>query len=331
MRETLSHEHLDEPLFPHLRRDIPILLAHQTVSEALDSLRRQPLGERIIYFYVVDAEGRLVGVVPTRRLLMGQPHEQLSELMVRELVTLPADITVGQASEMFLKHRFLAFPVVDGAGVLHGVADVGMFTGELSYIAERQTADDAFQLIGIHLIAGLGPWDGFKDRFPWLLANVAGGLLAAVVASRYESLLDSVVVLALFIPVVLALAESVSIQSVTLTLQSLHARQEGLLPAGRSLTKEAATAALLGLGCGTVVGGAAGVWQRDLLLGAVILLAICASMVTASLLGVLLPATLRRLRRDPTIAAGPIVLALADLATLLFYFNLAGALADGLK
>lgn len=331
MRETLSHEHLDEPLFQHLRRDIPILIDGQTVSEALESLRRQPIGERIIYFYVVDAEGRLVGVVPTRRLLMAQPQDRLSALMVRTLVTLPANATVGEASEMFLKHRFLAFPVVDSAGVFHGVADVGMFTGELSSIAERQTADDAFQLIGIHLIAGLGPWAGFKDRFPWLLANVAGGLLAALVASRYEALLDAVVVLALFIPVVLALAESVSIQSVTLTIQSLHDRQERLLPRGRSLTKECATAALLGLGCGALVGGVAGLWQRDLLLGLVILLAIAASMVTASLLGVLLPATLRRLRRDPTIAAGPIVLALTDLATLFFYFNLAGVLADAMR
>ncbi len=62
MRETLSHQHLEELLFAHLRRDFPTLLADHTVSEALASLRAQPLGERIIYFYVVDAEGRLLGV-----------------------------------------------------------------------------------------------------------------------------------------------------------------------------------------------------------------------------------------------------------------------------
>lgn len=328
--EALSHEHFDEPLFPHLRRDFPTLLAEQTVSQALASLRAQPLGERIIYFYVVDATGRLVGVVPTRRLLMAPPEDRLASLMVRDLITLPADVTVGQASEMFMKHRFLAFPVVDSAGVLHGVADVGMFTGELSDIAERQSAEDAFQLIGIHLVAGLGPWAGFRDRFPWLLTNVAGGLMAAAVTSLYESLLNAVVVLALFVPVVLALAESVSIQSVTLTLRSLHDRQHSLLPRGRSLAKESLTAALLGLACGAIVGGVAGIWQQDLLLGLVILSAITASMVTASLLGVILPSTLRWLRRDPAIASGPIVLASADLLTLIFYFNLAGILGDRL-
>jgi len=328
---TLSHKHLHEPLFAHLRRDFPALLASHTVAEALASLRAKALGERIIYFYVVDEEGRLVGVVPTRRLLMAGQDERLESLMVPDPITLPAHATVGDASEMFLEHRFLAFPVVDSGGVLHGVADVGMFTGELSGLAERHSAEDAFQLIGIHLVAGLGPWAGFRDRFPWLLANVGGGLMAAWVTSRYQSLLDSVVVLALFIPVVLALAESVSIQSVTLTLQSLHDRQAGLLPRGRSLTKELGTATLLGLGCGGIVGGVAGLWQRDVPLGATILVAITASMITASVLGVLLPSTLRWLRRDPSIASGPIVLALADIATLLFYFNLAGMLGDRLR
>ena len=55
-------------------------------------------------------------------------------------------------------------------------------------------------------------------------------------------------------------------------------------------------------------------------------LAITVAMITACLLGVLMPTALRALKADPKIAAGPIVLALTDLATLLFYFNMAGIL-----
>jgi hypothetical protein len=189
------------------------------------------------------------------------------------------------------------------------VADIGLFTREMADLADRQTAEDAFQLIGIHLRQNVGPWAGFRDRFPWLMANVTGGLLAAFVTSRYESLLDAAVVLALFIPVVLALAESVSIQSVTLTLSTLH-HATSALPPLRRVAREIATATLLGIGCGVIVGGTAGLWQQNLLLFTAISVAITLSMITASLVGLLLPTMLRALRKDPNIASGPIVLAL---------------------
>ena len=143
--------------------------------------------------------------------------------------------------------------------------------------------------------------------------------------SRYEALLDAVVVLALFIPVVLALAESVSIQSVTLTLQSLRGPRRSLIPEARPLWKEFATAILLG----DRLRQPRRPRRRRLagqrcILGLTILTAITLSMVTACVLGVVLPAILYAVRRDPSIAAGPIVLAIADLCTLVFYFNLAG-------
>jgi magnesium transporter len=326
MQNPLGREHLDEPIFAHLRRDFVSLDARWTVGEALERLRTQELGEKIIYFYAVDADGRLEGIVPIRRLLMSASDVRVSSLMVTGVVTMPTWATVRDASTLFLTHRFLAFPVVDSDRFLHGIADVSLFTSELENLANRQNSDDAFQLIGIHLVADASPWAGFKDRFPWLLANVGGGLLAAFVTSRYQALLDAVVVLALFIPVVLALAESVSIQSVTLTLQSLRGPRRSLIPEARPLWKEFATACLLGAGCGGLVGAVAGIWQGSVTLGLTIVVAITLSMLTACLLGILLPAILHALRRDPGIAAGPIVLAVADLCTLLFYFNLAGSL-----
>ena len=145
-----------------------------------------------------------------------------------------------------------------------------------------------------------------------------------MIASRYESLLNAVVVLALFIPVVLALAESVSMQSVTLTLQRLHGGPPVRGFVRRMVMQELGAAALLGVGCGLVVGVIATVWKGDARLGLVIAVVIASSVVTAGLFGLLLPTALHAMRRDPRIAAGPIVLAAADVATLLLYFTLAG-------
>lgn len=321
-------DNLDEPISRFVRRDATAFGEDATVEEALAALRREGVGEKIVYFYVTDAAGRLAGVLPTRRLLMSPPEARIGDLMLRSVIAVPAAASVLVACEYFVMHKLLAFPVVDEDRRLVGTVDIGLFADEVHELAERRQTESVFQLIGVHAARGrlASPWLSFAERFPWLLCNVAGGILCALLAGRYEAFLDSVVVLALFIPVVLALAESVSIQSVTITLQTLDVGRAGLKSFGVALLKEAAVALLLGAACGAIVGGTAWSWKGEPLIGLVIAATIAAAMLNACLLGVAIPAALRALRRDPQVAAGPIVLATADLATLLFYFNLAGLL-----
>jgi len=316
---------LHDPIVDYVQPAGLILRPDDTVASALDKARLLPSTNIILYCYVVDGEHRLIGVVPIRRLLTTPPEAEVDSIMIHDVVAVPSWATVLVAAEYFVNRRYLAFPVVEPDGRLIGIVDVSLFTDDVLTLA-RQSFEGIFQIIGVHATEGRTAWTSFLDRFPWLLCNVGGGLLCAVLLSRYEHLLDILVVLALFIPVVLALAESVSIQSVTLTLQNLSdgpINWHGFL---RSLGKEFATAAMLGLGCGTIVGLSALIWKGAIGVGLVLVLAITLAMITACLLGVLMPTMLRALKADPKIAAGPIVLALTDLATLIFYFNLAGIL-----
>jgi magnesium transporter len=243
--------------------------------------------------------------------------------MIDDIMAIPSFATVLVAAEYFVNHRLLAFPVVEPNGKLVGVVDVNAFTDEVIALA-RQSFDGIYQLLGIHATQAASPWSGFKDRFPWLMCNIAGGLMCAALSSHYEHLLNAAVVLALFIPVVLALAESVSIQSVTLTLQNMQNGPVQWRQFGRALTTELMTALFLGIACGCTVGLASWVWKREALVAVVLAGAIAAAMFTACLFGVVLPTLLRLAKADPKIAAGPIVLAMTDLAALLFYFTIAG-------
>ena len=317
----LSAAQLHEPILPLARPPQVVLSPGQTIDEVLRVIRASASANSIHYFYVVDADERLVGVVPTRRLLTSEPDRTVAEVMVDSVVAIPDWATVLIASEYFATRRLLAFPVVNEKGQLLGVVDVSLFTDEVIDLA-RRTYDDIFQLIGVHGTAQRSTLDAFKDRFPWLLCNIAGGLMAAFIASRFEHLLQEVIVLALFIPVVLALGESVSMQALSLTLQSFT---DGPFVPRRllaALWKEFRTAALLGLACGGVVAGVVIVWRGETVVAAVIFAAIALSMVVACLLGVAFPALLRVAKADPRIAAGPVVLAAADVATLAFYFGL---------
>jgi NhaA family Na+:H+ antiporter len=122
----------NDPITAHMHRDFTQLDAGQTVGEALEWLRQHPPPGRIIYFYVVDGEGRLRGVVPTRRLVLSPPEKPVADIMVRQVVALPAHATVLEACEFFIQHRLLAFPVVDDAGRVLGVVDVEFFTEEFN-------------------------------------------------------------------------------------------------------------------------------------------------------------------------------------------------------
>jgi magnesium transporter len=311
---------LHEPILPLARPPVLVLHPVLTIAEALGRIRAASDATVILYFYVVDEENRLVGVVPARRLLSAEPEQTVREVMI-DAIAIPDWATVLIASEYFATRRLLAFPIVNGQGELVGVVDVSLFTDEVIDLA-KQTYDDIFQLIGVHGTAQRSTWMAFRDRFPWLCANIVGGLIAAFIASRFEHLLQEVVVLALFIPVVLALGESVSMQALTLTLQNLT---DGPIVWRRlfaALWKEFKTASLLGLGCGGVVGLVVLVWRGEPAVAVTIFLAIALSMLVACLLGVLFPTVLHASKADPRIAAGPVVLASADVATLLFYFGL---------
>ena len=331
----LPEQILGDPVTQHMRRDITRLHAGQTVGDALAGLRRNPPPGRILYFYVVDDEGRLQGVVPTRRLVLSPLDRPLADIMVQRVVALPAEATVLEACEFFIQHRFLGFPIVDRERHLLGAVDVELYTDELSRLGEErrddfsllegERRDDLFQLIGVHvaLVRQASPAAAFRRRFPWLLCNVAGGILAAFLAGAYQVELERVVALALFIPVALALAESVSIQSLSLALQALHGQAPTWGRLAAKLGRELLTGIFLGSASGLLVAVVALIWLRQARVSLCLAAGIAGGVTGAAVFGLAMPNLLRLLRYDPRVAAGPIALAASDLLTLLLYFNLA--------
>lgn len=317
---------LDEPALARAHRDFARVYVGHTVAEALADIRRAALESRIVYWYVTDETGRLQGVVPTRRLLLSPPATPVREIMVRRVVALPQEATLLDACEQFILHRLLALPITDAEGRVVGVIDVDQYTDEIRELDEREQSDEIFQLIGVRLAqVRRGSLPAlFGSRFPWLLCNIAGGLACAFIGGVFANVLEQVVVVALFIPVVLALAESVSIQSLTLALQLQARRPAGWGPIARALAAELPLGLMLGVACGTLVAAVAWLWQRQSAVAACILASIALSVMLAALLGLLVPSVLHRLQRDPRVAAGPVALALTDIGTMSVYLGLSG-------
>lgn len=325
MVTALTNANLNDPITEHMRDACARLYLGQTVGAALDWLREHPPEGRIVYFYVVDEQDILRGVVPTRGLLFSDPAKQITEIMVQRLLTIPARATVMEACEFFIQHRLLAFPIVDERGRLLGVVDMELYTDELGELAEVSERQDLFQRIGVHAdrVRESSPVIGFSRRFPWLGCNLAAGILAAFLVGAFQAELNRTVALAFFIPVVLNLAESVSSQSVSLTLQMLHGRTGSTRPVIQRLRNEALTGTLLGLGSGATVALVALMWLGQPRVAFCLIGGITGGVAGAAVLGMAVPLLLRLLHLEPRVAAGPIALAGADVMTIVLYLLLA--------
>ncbi len=318
-------DHLNDPVIHWVRTDFPKLNETMTVEQALSVIRAEGIGERIVYFYVVDDDERLIGTVPTRRLLTSMPSVQIRDLMSEGIISLPHTAKVIDACEMFVRHKLLAFPVLYDDGRICGVVDAGLFTEETLSFAERHRFDDVFQLIGFGItqIKGKSAFGIFRFRFPWLIATMTSGTICALLTGFYEATLAEAIVLAFFITLVLALGESVSIQSMTVALQNLHFGTPSLSKFIRQLQKEGSATLLLGAACGAIVGTIAFLWRGSAEAAVIIGGSITLSVFLAGLIGLSIPTVLHAIHEDSKIAAGPVTLAVADIMTLVIYFNIA--------
>jgi magnesium transporter len=260
-----------------------------------------------------------------------QASSTVADIMVRRVIALPASATVLDACEFFTLHRLLAFPVIDEDRRVIGLVDIELYADERSVLddggrdSDREWADDLFQLIGVHLAEARqgSPLASLRRRFPWLLCSVGSGIVAAVLSGTYREQLQRVVALALFLPVVLGLAESVGIQSITLALQTLHGRRPTWPLLLRQSARELLSGACLGCAGGLIVAAVALAWLRQPRVALCLLGGVAGGVACAAVLGLAVPYLLRLLRRDPRVAAGPLALAAADVLTLLLYLNLA--------
>ena len=310
---------LDTPLTKLARVDYIQLFADETVARSIDRIREATAGDRIAYFYVTNRRDQLLGVVPARRLLVAMPTTCVSEIMISPVVTVPESATLRTALEVLASRRLLAVPIVDAEHHLNGVIDLEHYTQDAVDYERREAAETLFQLVGVHIEQErAGFWRQFANRFPWLLCNVASGLVAALITGAFEGVLHKMVALAFFFPVVMGIAESVSMVAATIGLQ--HAHHPGLSARG-----ELRAGPFLGLAAGLLVASAGMFWIGSAVLAGVLWLSVAVGATVGTMLGLFLPRLVHRWKLDPKIASGPAVLALTDIATLTAYLTFAAA------
>lgn len=299
-----------------------------TIEDAINFLRRKHLGERILYFYVVDNDNKLVGVVNTRILLLRDPATPLAEVMQDKVVCIHKDQSLSQSLHILQTHRLLALPVIDDEKHLIGTIDVELYLEESSDMAKDRLRSDVFQIIGVYLEEERHPTAirSYCNRMPWIFCNIVGGIICAIISHYNEVVLSKFLMLAMFIPLILTLSESISMQSMTQSLQLLSHRNMKLHYILGAVFKETKTVILIGVTCGLIVGAVSLLWRDGFMPGVSIAVGIIVSTLVTATIGSLTPIILHAKRWDPKVASGPVVLMFADVLTTSIYLFLATAL-----
>lgn len=325
MNEPATLNDLNDPVMNHANTDFVAVYTHNTVGEALESIRRSKTESMILYFYVLDAEGRLVGTLQTRSMLTSPPETLVESIMATNLITIPDSVNLMEALEFFILHKYLAFPIVDEDGRMRGVIDVNVFTQEMIDLEEREQVHSVFDTLGVQVseLRNKSPWSVFRYRFPWLVATITSGTVCALLVGFFQATLAESLILAFFLTLVLGLGESVSMQTMAITVHFMHHRASRPGWYFEALRRELTRTFLLAAACGSIVGCIAFAWKGDTAAGFVIGAGIMMSLMLAGFIGVTVPALLHKLRLDLHLASGPLTLALADICTIASYFSLA--------
>jgi magnesium transporter len=278
--------------------------------------------------YVVEPDGRLLGLVPLVRLLGASPSEPMHRLMISAPAAKP-DLDQERAVALARRHGLAALPVIDPEGRL-----LGCIPGPALLAIERhEHAEDISRLAGIiHNVrrarAALeaSPFARVRDRLPWLLAGLVGSMVATAVVARFEDAIATQVSVAFFIPAIVYLADAIGTQTESVAVRGLSLSHR---PLARLLGGEIAAGLMIGLVLAVLAAPCVYFAFGDIRLAAVVGLSILLAGSVATGCGLLLPWLISRAGFDPAFGSGPIATVIQDVLSLVIYFLVVVTLLPG--
>lgn len=321
VRELLRHE--EDTAGDLMMAELAAIHEDALVAEAIEELRNKADEVKQLYsVYIVDNSRRLKGVLSLRDMVLARPGMPLKALMEPVPVALRPEMDQEEVAALFRKFDLVSAPVVDTDNVLVGRITVD----DILDVIEEEASEDLSRL------AGLGGEESFhplgllrlsRDRLPWLVLGLFGGLLSGRILQGFETSLAQVLEIAFFVPVIMALAGNIGIQSSTIIVRGLATGEVRLDAARPRILREVAVSLLNGLVIGVLTFLAVLVWLQDIALGAVVSASMLSVVLWATLTGTVVPLVLSRMGMDPAYATGPFVTTTNDVVALSIYLSIA--------
>ena len=300
------------------------LKEYYTVTQALERIRSLAhVTETVYSLYVTNAQRQLTGILSLRDLVVAQPEDTIGELMTRDVVSVPTGADREEVARMIQRYDFLAIPVVDSEQRLVGIVTVD----DTIDILEAEATEDIYALGGVQSDGEnyfqTNLFKVARQRVVWLLVLLFTNTLTSGVIRANEGILEQVVSLAMFIPLLIGTGGNVGAQSSTVVIRGLNMEKIESGGAARIIRREAIAGALLGTMLGLMVTVGAYVLQGDWVVSIAVGVSLVAISVLASVSGSALPILFQSIGFDPALMSAPFITTAVDVLGVLIYFNVA--------
>lgn len=311
--------------------DVPHLRRQWTCQQAIEHLRQlHPDTETPYYLYVIDRNGKLIGVVGLRDLVITGPTATVESIMRPTVVSVPVGTDQEECARLFTRYSLLALPVVDAEGRLVGV----IHNDDIVEVIEEEATEDLYRLANVSDgdLQVFSPVKmSIQRRLPWLLINLGTAFLAASVVSLFEATIAQLAVLAVFQSIVAGQGGNAGTQTLAMMVRGLAMGEIEFNDAWRAMAREAGIGVIHGAIVGTCVAIGAYLWKGIPMLGLVIGLAMVGNMIAAGIAGTLVPLTLKAFKLDPALASAVMVTTVTDCVGFGLFLGLATLLLPYLK
>lgn len=329
--QWLSDHHYQEGTVGRLMERPPAVFQPQvSVGDAIDELRDIVRQSMVIYVFVTEPDGRLLGVVAFRELLFASREQKLADLMLTDPFFLRPDAPLVSAMHEVVTRHYPVYPVCDQEGRL-----LGMVKGQVLFEQQAfEISAQAGSMVGVEREERLAtPWQrSLLMRHPWLQLNLLTAFVAAAVVGFFQATLDEIVVLAVFLSVLAGQSGNTGCQALAVTLRGMTLGEVKSEQALAVVSKEA----WLGLLNGAVVGVVAGIgmWfyaeqqanPDALTLGVIVSASMVVACVTSGIFGALIPLLLKRCGADPATASSIFLTTATDVVSMGTFLGLATVL-----
>ncbi len=293
-----------------------------TVERTIEEVRRRSeLIENISNVFVVDEEGRLTGTVPLEKLILAPTDAAVKSIADADPIKVLTGVDQEEVAKMFRRYDLITMPVVDSEDRLVGRITID----DVVDVIEEEIFEDFYRVASLNTgERALDPAPrSFSMRSPWLLINVFTAFMAASVVKLFESTIETMVVLAVLMPVVAGLGGNAAHQTVTVIVRGFALGELELRNARKLLVKEVT----VGLANGVVVGSAAAaiayLLGANVMIGVLLVLAMTANLMIAGLSGSIIPLILKWYKADPALSSSVFVTAFTDVGGFFTFLGLA--------